>query len=77
MSGKPIVIEGEDAMRHLFHCQMIARLRIEIKTGMVHSGGSTIKLAARVLPITARTKNGALAQLEDLYLQTYGKEYGK
>lgn len=78
-----IVLAGENWRKQdqerMAHMQCIARLRIETKTGMRHSSGSTIELAKRLFPkvVTNRTKAGALRQLEDHYETLYGRKYGE
>lgn len=54
----------------------IARLRIETKTGM-SSRMSTLGSAQRLYGVTSRTKKGALKELEQLYKEATGKEYGE
>lgn len=71
------IIDSRQGFEHLALCQHIAALRIETRTGMSHSRGSILKSAQDRYGVTKRTKAGALAQLEQLYLDTYGKEYGK
>jgi hypothetical protein len=56
--------------------QTIGALRIEVNTGMRHSRGSVLKHSQRVYGVTARTKVVALAQLEELYRDFTGREYG-
>ena len=56
--------------------QCIGSLRIETATGMSHSRGSVLAHSQRVFGVTARTKKGALAQLEELYTTTTGRTYG-
>jgi hypothetical protein len=69
-------IDSPNAFEHMALCQHIAALRIETRTGMTHSRGSILKSAQQRYGVTKRTKAGALAQLEQLYAETYGKEYG-
>lgn len=71
------VIETPDAHEHFRHCQLIAALRIETRTGMSHSRGSVMNAAKRQFGIQKQTKAGVLKELERIYLETYGKEYGK
>lgn len=56
--------------------QCIGALRIETRTGMRHSRGSVLAHCQRTFGVTSRTKKGALAELEDLYLETTGRAYG-
>lgn len=78
-----VVLAGENWQKkdheRMAHMQCIARLRIETKTGMKHSGGSTLELAKGLFPkvVTNRTKAGALRQLEDHYETLYGRRYGE
>ena len=69
---------------HFILCNFIARMRIETKTSMVHSGGSTIakaKLHDNVQGeqprISGRTKAAVLCQLEALYAERSGRDYGR
>jgi hypothetical protein len=77
MSDGLVVIEGEGPLAHFRMCQVIAALKIEVRGGMVHSGGSILKVAQQRYGCTARTKKGALDQMLALYEKTYGYEYGK
>jgi hypothetical protein len=70
------IIDTPGAYEHMALCQHIAALRIETRTGMTHSRGSILKSAQQRFGVTKRTKAGALAQLEQLYADTYGKAYG-
>jgi hypothetical protein len=75
---KPVtIIDTPEGLAHFRLCQVIAALRIETKTGLKHSQGSILKLAQQRYGATARTKRGALAQLETLYFETYGTHYGR
>jgi hypothetical protein len=56
--------------------QCIGALRIEVNTGMRHSKGSVLAHSPRTFGVTARTKKGALEELEELYLHTTGRNYG-
>lgn len=56
--------------------QCIGSLRIEVNTGLRHSQGSVLKLVQERYGVTARTKKGALVQLEDLYEEHTGRRYG-
>jgi hypothetical protein len=56
--------------------QCIGALRIEVNTGMRHSRGSVLAHSQRTFGVTARTKKGALEQLEELYIHTTGRKYG-
>jgi len=57
--------------------QCIAGLRIEVNTGMRHSRGSILKHSQVTFGVTSRTKKGALAELEGLYLETTGRTFGR
>jgi hypothetical protein len=57
-------------------CQIIARLRIETSTGLA-SRVSTLAAARKVYGVAARTKAGALREMEALYERTYGWRYGE
>lgn len=59
---------------HLAQC--IAALRIEVNTGLKHSRGSILQMVRIAYGVTARTKAGALEQLEALYLEETGFEFG-
>lgn len=74
-TNEPIIIEGEDAMEHFKLAQCISRLRLEVATGM-HFRQPTLAAVKRYYGYTGGRKKGALAFLEQLYLDRYGWEYG-
>lgn len=69
-----VVIDKWDRWQHFHMAQCIARLRLETK-GMT-SRVSTLTVVRKIYGVTARTKAGALREMEDLYLRTYGWAYG-
>lgn len=71
---RTVPVPAGSSMFNLMQC--ISALRIETKTGMKHSRGSVLKHSQAVYGVTARTKKGALAQLEELYEETTGRKYG-
>lgn len=70
-----VIIEGPDAMEHFKLCQVISRLRIETSTGLGFKQ-STLAAVQKYYGIKARTKKAALAELENLYEERYGRRYG-
>ena len=70
-----IVIDTPEGIAHYRMAAIISALRFEVKTGMQMSRLSALA-AARSYGITARTKKAALAQLEALYEETYGRRFG-
>lgn len=71
-SSGNIIVTGQSIQ--LFHLrQCIGALSIEVKTGMSHSKGSVLKLVQNMYGVTARTKKGALTQLEDLWKDITGE----
>ena len=73
---KGIVIDTPEGMAHFQMANAIARLRLETKTGMSASRGSTLQFVKVKYGIQAGTKKKALRLMEALYLETYGREYG-
>lgn len=71
-----VTIATPDAMEHFRMANAIARLRLETRTGMSASRGSTLQFVRQHYGIEARTKAKALRLMEALYLETYGREYG-
>lgn len=72
-----IVIDTAEGIEHFQFAALIARLRIETRTGMIMSrGASSLQIAQRCYGVTKKTKKGGLIQLEALYKEKYGKEYG-
>ena len=69
---QPIVIDTPDGIAAFAMLQVIACLSIEVKTGMVHSQGSVLKLAQRRYGCTSRTKKGALAEMRVKYTEATG-----
>lgn len=68
---------------HFILCNFIARMRIETRTNMVHSGGSTIAKAKAHYNVPGerpviwgRTKAAVLVHLETMYEERYGRKYG-
>ena len=74
---KGVVIDTPEGIAHFQMANAIARLRLETKTGMSASRGSTLQFVRHHYGIEARTKAKALRLMEALYLKTYGREYGK
>lgn len=60
----------------LHMAQCIGALRIEVKTGMKHSKGSVLKVVQQVYGVRSRTKTGALREMENLYKERTGRDYG-
>jgi hypothetical protein len=71
-----IIIDTPEGIAHYRFACAISALRFEVKTGMQMSRVPIMRVA-RALGATARTKKAALAQLEDLYEETYGWRYGE
>jgi len=77
LNQKPMVsIDTPDGLEHFKICQCIARLRLETSTGLKFKT-STLRAVQTYYGVTARTKKGALAELETLYKEVYGKPYGR
>ena len=72
-----VVIDTPEGIAHFQMANAIARLRLETKTGMSASRGSTLQFVKVKYGIQAGTKAKALRLMEALYLETYGREYGK
>lgn len=72
-----MTIIGPDQMPQAGMAQAIAALRIETKTHMKASRINWLAHAKKTWGLKARTRVDVLAQLEALYLETYGKAYGK
>lgn len=63
-------------IEHYMISSAIARLRIEVNTGLKFSGGSTLKAVNKLYGIKASTKKRALEQMLALYKEKYGRDYG-
>lgn len=74
MTDETVVIDTPEGMSHFAMCQVIGRLRIETETGLKFRS-STLKAAQKAYGVRSRTKAGALQEMLDLYVYTYGKEY--
>lgn len=66
------------AIEHFRLCQVIACLRIEVRTGMRHSQGSVVKVLKGMYPKgkVPDKKQAALHWAEDKYEELYGRRYG-
>lgn len=71
-----VLIDTPEGIAHYQMCACIARLRIEVQTGMT-SRASTLKAVKAIYGCPKQTKKGALAWMEQMYEQTYGRPYGK
>lgn len=83
MSDFTIDMTDTGQREHFILCNFIARMRIETRTNMVHSGGSTIAKAKAYYNtdpakpvIWGRTKQAVLVHLETMYEERYGRKYG-
>ena len=74
--NETICIDTPAGIEHYRFAALITALRFEVKTGMQMSRIPVLRVA-RTYGITARTKKAALAQLEDLYEETYGWRFGE
>lgn len=64
-------------MNDIVHmAQCIGALRIEVNTGMKHSRGSILKMVKREYGVKSNTKAGALEELQQLYKEATGRDYG-
>jgi hypothetical protein len=72
-----VTIDTPEGIAHFQMANAIARLRLETRTGMSASRGSTLQFVKQRYGIQAGTKKKALRLMEALYLETYGREYGK
>jgi hypothetical protein len=63
-------------IEHFMMASAIARLKIEVNTGMSFSRGSTLKALQHLYGINARTKAKGLEQMLALYKEKYGRDYG-
>lgn len=72
-------MQDPDARFHFRLCQVIACLRIEVKTGMRHSQGSVVKVLKSMFPTSQvpSRKQAALHWAEDTYEELYGRRYGE
>ena len=61
-----VAIEGPERMDHFHNLQLKYALRIEVKTGMRHSGGSILKMVNRKFGTSFRTKAAALHYMEQV-----------
>jgi hypothetical protein len=75
MATQPLVIDTPEGIAHYRMAAIISALRFEVRTGMKMSRISALQ-AARSYGIMARTKKAALAELECLYEETYGRPFG-
>lgn len=71
-----VTIDTPEGMEHFRMAQAIARLRLETKTGMSSSRGSTLQFVRREYGVIAGTKKKALAIMEAKYEAKYGFAYG-
>lgn len=76
LENEGVTIDTPEGIAHFQMANAIARLRLETKTGMKASRGSTLQFVQAHYGIEARTKAKALRLMEALYLETYGREYG-
>lgn len=75
-SQAPAVIATPEGIQHWMMCSAIARLKIEVQTGMSMSKGSTLAACRRLYGIKSRTKKNALAEMMKIYKEAYGRDYG-
>jgi len=71
-----VLIDTPEGIAHHQLCTCIARLRIEVNTGL-SSRVSTLKAVKAIYGCPKQTKKGALAWLEAFYEKTYGRPYGE
>lgn len=70
-------LEGKADMEFFALAQMIARLRLETKTGLTFKV-STMKVAHYRYNLNCpKSKKATLKALEDLYEERYGRRYGE
>jgi len=74
--SRDVVIDTPEGMAHFQMAQAIARLRLETRTGMKSSRGSTLQMVRQHYGVVAGTKAKALAIMEAKYEATYGRKYG-
>jgi hypothetical protein len=70
-----IVIDTPEGIAHYQMASCIARLRLEVESGMGFRV-STLKAVKALYGCPKQTKKGALEWLEALYEKTYGFAYG-
>jgi len=70
------IIDTPEGMERFRMCQFIARLRIETMTGLGFRQ-PTLKHARLIYGLKSRTKKAGLEELESLYKERYGREYGR
>lgn len=75
-SQAPLVITTPAGIEHWMMASAIARLKIEVNTGLSSSTGSTLKAVKTLYGVTARTKAKGLEQMLALYKEKYGRDYG-
>lgn len=71
-----IVLDTPEKIERYRMAVFIARLRMEVRTGL-RSSRPVAKLARERYGLTGRKKAVVLEQLEALYLASYGVPYGK
>ncbi len=72
----PIVISTQEGIQHWMMASAVAKLKLEVQTGMSMSKGSTLAACRNLYGITARTKKKGLEQMLALYKEKYGRDYG-
>lgn len=76
MDSQGFMITTPAGIEHFMMASAIARLKIEVNTGMSHSRGSTLAAVQQMYGVKARTKAKGLEQMLALYKEKYGREYG-
>jgi hypothetical protein len=74
MAEEPTLIVTADGMAHFRICQLIGRLKIEVKGLKFRQ--STLAIVRDLYGVKSRTKQGALEELLRIYKEHYGRDYG-
>jgi hypothetical protein len=71
------VINTREGIEHWRIASAISMLRLEVNTGMKAARYSLVKACEANWGCPKKTKAGALAWMEALYKETYGRAYGE
>ena len=72
-----IVVDTPEGIEHFRVAAIIGALRLEVRTGVKVNYRVSLVKACKFYGFNGRQKKDALEFMENYYLRTYGKEYGK